>query len=296
MTDDLKRPSRIGRVALVGAGPGDPDLLTVKAARLLAGARTVLYDQLVGDAVLALVPADAERIYVGKRAGCHAVPQDGIIAMMVALARAGRDVIRLKGGDPYVFGRGGEEAQALAAVGIPFEVVPGISAAQGASACAGIPLTHRDHAAAVVFATGHPKDEGDEPDWAALARAGQTVVFYMGVSNLPRICRQMVAHGLRADTPAAVIERATLPEQRVVRGTLLTLPAIASSQSVKAPALIIIGSVVSLHGMLVAPRGEAACCGDSVPCGDGMPLGDDRSQALGIRYSPQILLPSGSRK
>lgn len=253
MTDYGMTPgalARTGRVSLVGAGPGDPDLLTVKAARLIGAARTVLYDQLVGDAVLAMLPPDAERIYVGKRSGCHAVPQDQIIAMMVALARAGRDVLRLKGGDPYVFGRGGEEAQVLAQAGIAFEVVPGISAAQGASAYAGIPLTHRDHAQAVVFATGHPKGEGDEPDWASLARAGQTVVFYMGVANLARICRQLVAHGLRADMPAAVVERATLPGQRVIKGTLLTLPAVAGAQGVKAPALIVVGSVVSLHATL----------------------------------------------
>ncbi len=242
--------TRVGTVRLVGAGPGDPDLLTVKAARMLREADVVLYDQLVGEGVLALLPAHAERIYVGKRSGCHAVPQDEIIAMLVRLSTGGRDVVRLKGGDPYIFGRGGEEAQALAHAGVPFEVVPGISAAQGASCYAGIPLTHRDHAASVVYATGHCKDDGGEPDWAALARPRQTVVMYMGVAGLPRICRQLVAHGLRADTPAAIVEQATLPGQRVVKGTLLTLPALALARSVRTPALIIVGSVVSLQPAL----------------------------------------------
>jgi uroporphyrin-III C-methyltransferase len=168
----------------------------------------------------------------------------------VRIASTGKPVVRLKGGDPYVLGRGGEEAQALARACVPFEVIPGITAAQGMSAYAGIPLTHRDHAASVVFVTGHSKEIGCDPDWAALARPRQTVVFYMGIGALPRICQQLIAHGLRADTPAAVVERATCAGQRVVVATLLTLPALAASRAVKAPALIVVGSVVSLHGEL----------------------------------------------
>jgi uroporphyrin-III C-methyltransferase len=246
----LSRLQAPGRVTLVGAGPGEPDLLTVRAVKVLQAAQVVLYDNLVSDAILALVAQGAERIYVGKEDRRHTMPQEAITELLVRIAQSGRPVVRLKGGDPYVFGRGGEEAQALAEAGIPFEVVPGITAAQGVSAYAGIPLTHRDHAASVVFATGHSKEGGDEPDWAALARPRQTVVFYMGVGALPRICQQLVAHGLRADTPAAVIERATTAQQRVVTGTLLTLPAIAAARAVAAPALIVVGSVVSLHRTL----------------------------------------------
>lgn len=239
-----------GKVWLVGAGPGAADLLTLKAARLLAHAQLVLYDCLVGDGVLDLVSRGARRIYVGKRDGHHAVPQDEINELLVRLAREGNDVVRLKGGDPYVFGRGGEEAEALADAGIDFEVVPGVTAAQGMGAYAGIPLTHRDHASGVVFVTGHGRDAESQPDWAALARPRQTVVFYMGVASIARICREMVAHGLRADTPAAVVEQVTLPQQRVVQGTLLTLPALAVAQAVRAPALVVVGEVVRLNRKL----------------------------------------------
>jgi uroporphyrin-III C-methyltransferase len=245
---------RPARVTLVGAGPGDPELLTVKAARALAAARLVLYDHLVSKAVLALVPPDADLIYVGKESGHHTLPQEGIIDVMLRLARSGRRVLRLKGGDPYIFGRGGEEAQALAAAGVPFEVIPGISAAQGAAAAAGIPLTHRDHAEALVLATGHLRGEGParsvDLDWALLARSRQTVVIYMGVGTLPVISAQLQAHGLAGDTPAAIIERATLPEQRAVVGTLATLPQLARQHDVRAPALIVIGTVVTLHAQL----------------------------------------------
>jgi uroporphyrin-III C-methyltransferase len=246
-----------GLVTLVGAGPGDPELLTLKAARAIAAARLVLYDQLVSHEVLELLPADAERIYVGKRSAHHALPQEEIIALMLALARSGRAVLRLKGGDPYIFGRGGEEAQALAEAGVPFEVIPGISAAQGAAAAAGIPLTHRDHAASVTCVTGHLRAGTPDEfalDWPALARARQTLVVYMGVAALPVISRQLVRHGLAPDTPAAVIEHATLPTQRTLVGTLATLPALARQQRVKSPALIVIGAVVSLHAQLGAPR------------------------------------------
>jgi uroporphyrin-III C-methyltransferase len=246
--------SAAAKVTLVGAGPGDPDLLTVKATKALRACSLVMYDHLVGKEVLELVPRDADRIYVGKQAGRHTLTQSGIIDLMVRLARSGRPVLRLKGGDPYVFGRGGEEAQALAAHGIPFEVVPGISAAQGAAACAGIPLTHRDHAGTLVFATGHACAQGDAEgvalDWPMLARPRQTVVIYMGVGALPVICSQLIAHGLDPDTPAAVIERATLPTQRTLRGSLQSLPALALVHDVRSPALIMIGGVVGLHDVL----------------------------------------------
>lgn len=261
-------PPRPGTVLLVGAGPGDPELLTVRAARALRRARLVLYDHLVSREVLRLVPEDADLLYVGKESGRHTLPQESITELMVRLARSGKSLLRLKGGDPYVFGRGGEEAEALAAAGVPFEVVPGISAAQGMAACAGMPLTHRDHAASVVFATGHLREGSRDGardgaqrggagaacsvdlDWAALARPRQTVVIYMGVATLPVICAQLIAHGLPADTPAAVVERATLPEQRSLVGTLASLPALAQMHDARAPALIVVGSVVSLHGVL----------------------------------------------
>lgn len=253
---------RPARVTLVGAGPGDPELLTVKAANALRAASLVLYDHLVSKAVLGLVPAEADLVYVGKESGHHTLPQEGIIELMVRLAKSGRRLVRLKGGDPYVFGRGGEEAQGLAAAGIPFEVVPGISAAQGASAAAGIPLTHRDHAEALVLATGHLRGEGDaraaELDWAQLARPRQTVVIYMGVATLPTISAKLQAHGLAGSTPAAIIERATLPDQRTVVGTLAGLPELARKHDVRAPALIMIGTVVSLHAELAMGAGAAA--------------------------------------
>ena len=250
----LQASQGAARVTLVGAGPGDPDLLTVKAARALRTAGLVLYDHLVGKEVLELVPRTADLIYVGKQSGHHTLCQDAIIDLMVRLARSGRSLVRLKGGDPYVFGRGGEEAQALAAAGVPFDVIPGISAAQGAAAMAGIPLTHRDHARALVLATGHLQGEGDdrEPrlDWELLARPQQTVVIYMGVGTLPVICDQLVAHGLSPDTPAATVERATRPDQRTVVGTVASLPTLALVHQVRPPALIIIGGVVSLQQLL----------------------------------------------
>jgi uroporphyrin-III C-methyltransferase len=245
---------RTAKVTLVGAGPGDPDLLTLKAAKALQAAQLVMYDHLVGKQVLELAPRSADRIYVGKESGHHTVTQEGIIDLMVRLARSGRPVLRLKGGDPYIFGRGGEEVQALAANGIPFEVIPGISAAQGAAACAGIPLTHRDHAGTLVFATGHLRSEGPERvvdlDWTMLARPRQTVVIYMGVGTLPVICTELIRHGLSPDTAAAIVERATHPGQRTVAGTLQSLPTLALVHGVRAPALIMIGGVVALHEQL----------------------------------------------
>ncbi len=247
--------ARPGKVTLVGAGPGDPELLTVKAARLIANAQVVMHDALVGGGVLALIPRHAHRIDVGKRSGQHKMSQAGIIELLIRLARGGHPVLRLKGGDPYVFGRGGEEAQALAAAGIPFEVVPGVSAAQGAAACAGIPLTHRDHAAGLVCVTGHLRDGANgahtlDLDWPHLARPGQTVVVYMGLAALPLICERLMAHGLAPDTPAALVEHATLPDQRCLAATLETLPALAQVQAVKAPALLVVGTVVKLQPLL----------------------------------------------
>jgi len=254
----------VGHVTLVGAGPGAPDLLTVKAANALRNATLVLYDNLVSKAVLELVPASADRVYVGKVSGHHSLSQTGIIELMVRLAKGGRRLLRLKGGDPYVFGRGGEEAQGLVAAGIPFDVIPGISAAQGAAAASGIPLTHRDHAEALVLATGHLRGEADartvDLDWAQLARPRQTVVIYMGVATLPVISTQLQAHGLSGDTPAAIIERATLPGQRSIVGTLATLPEIARTHDVRAPALIMIGTVVSLHAELGEPASAVIGC------------------------------------
>lgn len=252
--DALPLASRPAKVTLMGAGPGDPELLTVKAAKALQAATLVLVDHLVGPEVLALIPESAQRIYVGKESGRHSMAQGDITDLMLTLARSGKAVLRLKGGDPYIFGRGGEEAQALAAAGVPFEVIPGISAAQGASALAGMPLTHRDHAGSLVLTTGHLRGEGEDRhvdlDWGLLARPRQTVVVYMGVATLPLICSELVKHGLAPDTPAATIERATRPDQRTVVGTLATLPALAVEHQVKSPALIIIGGVVSLHTTL----------------------------------------------
>lgn len=247
-----------GIVHLVGAGPGDPDLLTLRAARLMGAAEVVVYDYLVSDEILRFVNPRAERIYAGKQLACHALSQDEINRLLVALARRGRRVLRLKGGDPFIFGRGGEEAGFLARHGVPFEVVPGVTAASGASAYAAIPLTHRDHARAVVFVTGHLKDGTTDLDWPMLARPRQTVVIYMGVTRLAEICGELVAHGLDPVTPAAVIERATTPRQRVVTGTVATLPGIACAEGVKPPALIVIGEVVRVRTALVSVAGAAA--------------------------------------
>ncbi|QCB46231.1 uroporphyrinogen-III C-methyltransferase [Hydrogenophaga sp. PAMC20947] len=237
-----------GAVTLVGAGPGDPELLTIKAMRALQAAKLVLYDHLVSPAILDFLPPDADRVYVGKESSRHALPQASIIELMIRLAKSGRPVLRLKGGDGYIFGRGGEEAQALARAGIPFTVVPGLTAAQGAAASVGIPLTHRDHACSLVLSTGHLREnKALSMDWTMLARPNQTVVLYMGVNNLPEICRQLIAHGLPQDTPAALVERATLPEERCITGTLADLPTLAVTHGVKPPALIMVGAVVALH-------------------------------------------------
>jgi len=237
-------------VHLVGAGPGDPELLTLKAARLLQQADVCVYDHLVSNDVLALVRRDAELIYAGKEKSNHALPQKDINALMVALARQGRRVLRLKGGDPFIFGRGGEEMQFLAQHGIPFEVVPGVTSASGASTYAGIPLTHRDFAQACVFVTGHLQNGSCDLDWKMLARRNQTVVVYMGVGQIEEICHQLKAHGLPGDWPAAAIERATTSKQRVVTGTLTTLPGRVAHAALRPPALIVVGEVVRLRGEL----------------------------------------------
>lgn len=239
-----------GKVWLVGAGPGDPDLLTLKAARLIGAAEAIVYDHLVGEGVRALFPASARQIYVGKKAAKHTLKQEEINRLLVDLANEGLAVVRLKGGDPFIFGRGGEELEILHAAGIPFEVVPGVTAAAGCAAYAGFPLTHRDHAQSVTFVTGHLKDHTIDLDWPALARPGQTVVFYMGVGGAPEICRQMIAHGMPPETPAAIVRRGTLPDQQTLLATLASLPQRLSESGIKPPALIVVGTVVSLHHTL----------------------------------------------
>jgi uroporphyrin-III C-methyltransferase/precorrin-2 dehydrogenase/sirohydrochlorin ferrochelatase len=239
-----------GSVALVGAGPGNPDLLTLQALHLLQRADVVLYDKLVSPEIVQLARRDAQRVDVGKEADHHPLPQEEINRLMIELARAGKAVVRLKGGDPFLFGRGGEEIERLTDAGIPFQVTPGITAASGASCYAGIPLTHRDHAQSVTFVTGHRRAGQSGLDWPHLAGDAGTLVIYMGAQQAPTICRQLIAHGRAPDTPAAAIERATTDRQRIITGTLHSLPGQMERLSVKPPALIIVGPVVSLHEKL----------------------------------------------
>ena len=235
-----------GRVALVGAGPGDAELITLKGARLLQTAEVVIYDNLVSAGILDLIPPTAERIFVGKMAGNHTMPQDDICQLLVDKALEGKSVVRLKGGDPFVFGRGGEEMDVLLAAGVPVEIVPGVTAALGAAASFGFPLTHRDHAQSCVFVTGHLKDHTVDLNWPALAQPNQTIVIYMGITGLDTISTELQAAGLAGDTPAARIYRATWPNQKIYPGTLATLPETARANKVKPPALVVIGSVVRL--------------------------------------------------
>jgi uroporphyrin-III C-methyltransferase / precorrin-2 dehydrogenase / sirohydrochlorin ferrochelatase len=254
-----------GEVYLVGAGPGDPDLLTFRALRLMQKADVVLYDRLTDEAVMNLVRREAERIYVGKQPEDHELPQEEISALLVKLAKEGKRVLRLKGGDPFMFGRGGEEIEALAAQGIPFQVCPGVTAAIGAAAYAGIPLTHRDHAQVCVFVTGHGKDGKLNLDWTALLQPRQTVAIYMGLRNLEALAQEFVARGASADLPAAIVDNATRASQRVVVGTLGTLAALARAAELSGPSIIIVGTVVALRDKLdwrpSAPEHSSAAAG-----------------------------------
>ena len=259
MKADLSPPApSTGRVYLVGAGPGDPDLLTLRAVRLLQQTQAIVYDNLVSPEVLDYVSPNALRFYAGKRRNNHTLRQEEINALLVKLAREGKHVVRLKGGDPFIFGRGGEELETLAAHGISFEVVPGVTAASGVSSYAGIPLTHRDYAQSCLFVTGHLKDGSANLDWPSLVRPRQTGVIYMGLGGLPEICRQMVAHGAAPELPIAVVQNGSLQTQRVVTGTLANMAERVAQAGLVSPCLTIIGEVVKLHDTLAWFQSETA--------------------------------------
>jgi uroporphyrin-III C-methyltransferase / precorrin-2 dehydrogenase / sirohydrochlorin ferrochelatase len=239
-----------GEVYLIGAGPGAPDLLTFRALRLMQQAEVVVYDHLVSPEILDLARRDSEKIYVGKQRQKHTLPQESINTLLAELAKAGKRVVRLKGGDPFIFGRGGEEIETLMQQGINFQVVPGITAASGCATYAGIPLTHRDHAQSCTFVTGHLKDNSINLNWTQLAAPNQTIVVYMGLVGLEKICQSLIAHGSPNDLPIALIQQGTTTHQRVITGTLETFPVTIASLNIKPPTLIIIGTVVTLHHKL----------------------------------------------
>ncbi len=245
-----KAGKKIYPVAIIGAGPGDPELLTLKAHRLLCAAEAVVYDRLIPPELLDLIPKGAARFFAGKSCKQHVMTQEEINELLVSLARAGRKAVRLKGGDPFIFGRGGEEAEYLAKHNIVFDIVPGISSASGCSAYAGIPLTHRDLASSVRYITGHCKNPDTEFDWPSLADASSTLVVYMGLANLPIIARKLIEYGLPENFPAAAIQDGTTPQQRVIVSTLKNIASDVKAAQLEPPTLLIIGRVVSLHKAL----------------------------------------------